>query len=192
MEFFKMKEKVIKQSIKIKIENFDELINKLRRNGCIFLGGGLETIKRYDTIEKKYEKKGIYFRKIDSDFQKCFEVKEKIDDDELIRSRLDTEIEIENVEKMEYILKLLGCNYIRIMEKYTQTWKYYDATIILDELKFGNYITIEGNLEKIEEFCKEFQIDINNKLLVTYWEIFDDMYNEKDILFEKGYVSKML
>lgn len=181
----------IKTSIKLRIDNPDKIINMLRRNGAVYFGGGLEKIKRFDTQDQLYEKNGKYFR-IKEGLHNSFELKEKIDVDVKIRTRLDTEFEIEDVEKMEYLLNVLGLKYVRILEKYTQHWKYKNVNIVLDEVNFGFFIDIEGNDSDIEEFCDIMNLEKNNKILVTYWELFERISNERDILFNKDYISRIM
>ncbi|MCK5107431.1 MAG: class IV adenylate cyclase [Nanoarchaeota archaeon] len=182
----------IEKEIKLKVENPNELIDKLRRKGAAYLGGAIERTTRLDTENLDFEKKGKFIR-VRSGFSNTMTLKEKIDnDDKLVRRRKETEFEIGNIEKAVYLLQILGLNYSRIMEKYRQSWKYKNVKIELDELPFGVFIEIEGEEKDIQSTCDDLELDSTQKILVTYWHLHEEKSDSKDILFDKNHEMKLI
>ena len=67
----------IEKEIKVKLDNPLGVIDTLRRNGALFLGGALEKTIRFDTENLDYEKNGKFIR-CRSGFSNTITLKEKI------------------------------------------------------------------------------------------------------------------
>lgn len=179
---FFMKE-YIEKEIKIKIANPIDAVTRLKSIGAKFEGGTFERTIRFDTPNHDLEKVGKFLR-VRSGFNNVITMKEKIENDVNVRARKETEFKIEDIEKMEYIIKRLGYSYTTTMEKYRQMWKFDDCDITLDEMPFGVYMEIEGSEDKIIEICNTLGINQQERILETYWELWAKISDEKDIIFE--------
>lgn len=186
----------IEKEIKIKITNPQEVFQILQKMGAQVLNKSKEITTRFDTREKSLEKAGLFLR-VRSGSKNTITLKEKTAKDKLVKARKETEFEIQDIEKMAYILKRLGFDYIRIMEKFRINLKYKRAKLSIDELPFGFYLEIEGKEEQINNILKELGYREKDRIIETYWDIFKK-YKEKNnitqqnIVFEKNYISKIL
>ena len=63
------------------------------------------------------------------------------------------------------------------MEKYRINIKYMNIKLCIDELPFGIYLEIEGTRNKIEMVSNELGFNSKDRILETYWEIFDNFKN---------------
>lgn len=188
--------KYIEKEIKLEIKDLSRLIGHLKKGKAAFLNKSKEKTIRLDTSNGGLEKRGVFLR-VRAGSKNTITLKEKIGDDKNVRARKETEFEIQNVEAMAYILGRLGFDYARIMEKFRINLKYKGAKLSIDELSLGFYLEIEGAENKIETIAKELGFDPDDKILVTYWDILEDFNKKnktkkKDILFPKGYRSKLL
>ena len=186
----------IEKELKVKIIDFKDLIQRLLNNKAIILNKSKEKTIRFDTPEKSLEKNGIFLR-VRSGSKNTITLKEKVGDDKITRTRKETEFEIEDIDKMSYILEKLGFTYIRIMEKVRINIKYKEAMLSIDELPFGFYLEIEGTDKQINEIAAELGYKTEDKILGTYWDLFEEYkkennVSEKDIVFSDGHVSKLL
>lgn len=182
----------IEKEIKLKVDDIANVSDVLRRSGAVFLGGALERTIRFDTVDLDYEKKGKFIR-VRSGFSNTITLKEKIaSENKNVRARKETEFEIEDIDKMSYILTTLGLNYTRTMEKYRQHWSLGNCAITLDELPFGIYMEIEGEESEISKVCKLLGVDENNKILVTYWDLWAEITDKKDIVFDPDHKYKLI
>lgn len=182
----------IEKEIKLRVDDVAGVTDSLRRNGAVFFGGALERTIRFDTIDLDYEKKGKFIR-VRSGFSNTITLKEKINDESRnVRARKETEFEIEDIDKMSYILSVLGLNFTRTMEKYRQHWTLGGCSITLDELPFGIYMEIEGEENEISKVCKLLKVDESNRILVTYWELWAEITDKKDIVFDSDHKYKLV
>lgn len=181
----------IEKEIKLRIDNPFDLIDLLRRKGAIYTGGVIERTVRLDTEDLAFENEGKFIR-VRSGFSNILTLKEKLEEDTNIRSRKETEFEIEDIEKAIYVLNKLGLTFTRKMEKYRQSWKYKQVKIELDELPFGIFIELEGSEEEIKDVCSELNLNTNKKLLETYWELHEKESKSKDIVFDKNHDFKLI
>jgi len=181
----------IEKEIKIKVENPKEMIEKLRKIGATFQGEALEKTIRFDTQNLDFEKQGKFIR-CRSGFSNTITLKEKIkNENSSVRARKETEFEIQDIDKMQYILTTLGLDYTRTMEKFRQHWELNNVSITIDELCFGVYMEIEGEESQIYKTCELLGIDTNKKLLGTYWDLWKEVSSSKDIVFPENYEYKL-
>lgn len=186
----------IEKELKFKIDNPETLINQLLKNGATFLNKSKERTIRFDTPKLDLERKGIFLR-VREGSKKIITLKEKIGENEAVKTRKETEFEIEDIEYMRYILERLGFNYIRIFEKFRINLTYKGTTVSIDELPFGIYIEIEGEENDINLVMKELGFRDEDKIVGTYWDLFEKHKQKnnlggEDILFPDSFQSKIL
>jgi len=184
------------KEIKLRVKNLAELIDNLKKSGAKFLNKAKEKTIKLDTSGGDLESRGLFLR-VREGSKNTITFKEKIGEDKNVRARKETEFEIQDVDKMAYILERLGFDYSRIMEKYRINLSYKGTKLSLDELFFGQFLEIEGQENKIEKVARELGFDLDEKILVTYWDILEEFNKKnktklKDIIFPKGYKSKLL
>lgn len=142
------------------------------------------------------EKKGVFLR-VRSGSKNTVTMKEKIGEDKNVRSRKETEFEISDVDQMAYILGKLGFTFVRIMEKYRINLQYKGAILSIDEMPFGMYLEIEGSEEGVGKIASELGYSNSDKILGTYWEVFEEYKKEnnltgENIVFPENYKSQLL
>lgn len=186
--------KKINKEVKFILKD-ESIIEKLRNSSAILIGGTKERTIRYDDMDGKLEKEGKYIR-VRTGFDNIISLKERIEQnkDEKIFKRRDIEIEVDDVENLDYLLKGLGLRQVGVMEKYRLKWNYNGNIINLDELPFGLFLEIHGEEERIFEIIEELDINKEDIFIGTYWDIFetykkqnDKLSTQTNIMFEDGY-----
>lgn len=184
------------KELKFLVTDLEELVKSLLKNGAEVLNRSKEKTIRLDTADMTLEKRGVFIR-VRAGSKNTITLKEKIGEDTTVRQRKETEFEIEDVDKMAYILEKIGLNYVRIMEKYRLNLKYKGAVLSIDEMPFGLYLEIEGEEEQINNIAVELGYSLDNKILGTYWDIFEDHKKETgetgtNIVFSENFGSKLM
>ncbi len=77
--------------------------------------------------------------------------KERVRSDSEMKHRIEYETTVADVEAMERIIQSLGYKLSVVYEKHRETWHFLDVEVVLDELPFGLYMEIEGEVEAIQE-----------------------------------------
>ena len=171
------------------------IIEKLRNSNAVLIGGSKEKTIRYDDKDNNLEKQGKFVR-VRTGFDNIISLKEKINEtnDDTVFIRKDVEIEVDDVDNLDHLLKGIGLKQVGIMEKYRLKWNYNGNMINLDELPFGLFLEIHGEEESIFKIVEELNIDNEKMFIGTYWDIFDiyksknkNLKNEVNIMFEEGY-----
>ncbi|MEA2097591.1 MAG: class IV adenylate cyclase [Patescibacteria group bacterium] len=186
----------IEKEIKIKINDIDGLIGQLLQDGATIKNKAMQKTVRFDTINENLEKKGVFLR-VRSGNKNTITMKEKIGNDKNIRARKETEFEIEDIDKMIYIFKKIGFDYIKIMEKFRINLNYKNAILSIDELPFGFFLEIEGTENQINTISDKLNYSTKDKIIETYWDLFENYKKKKNIkskniIFPKNYISKIL
>ena len=167
----------VEKEIKLKVENFDNVISKLKKLNAKFLGKTFQRTIRFEKGEGELEKKGLFLR-VRKGFKNELTMKIKKNNDNVFE-REEIEIEVEDTEKVRRIINNLGFDKEKIMEKNRSKWQLGEVDICLDELPFGNFIEIEGEEKKIFETVEKLGLKKENKIIVTYW----DLSESEDIVF---------
>jgi len=77
--------------------------------------------------------------------------KRRIQNDSDIKHQIEFETAVENAEELENIIESLGFQKTLVYEKRRNTWKFRRTEIVLDELPFGLFMEIEGEMMAITE-----------------------------------------
>lgn len=181
-----------RSEIKLEVKDVQKFINLLRKKGAVHLGDTMETTYRYDTPNEDLAKKGVFLR-LRSGFSNTLTVKKKLTgSNKNYRVRDDVTLEVDNINKAREVIKTLGYTYERIMEKYRVEWQYKRTKITIDELPFGIYSEIVGEQDQIKAVCKDLGLDFSSAITETYWGVFKEISEEKNILFPQNYRLKLL
>lgn len=184
----------IEKQVKCKINNFDYISKRLVEIEAIFIGGFMERTIRYDSDDLKYSNNGLFIR-TKNGIKNVVTLKE-IPDDVFNTSleRITTEIEVDDINKIGYILEKIGLTKKFIMEKYRLFFKYDNMDILIDELPFGIYLEIKGEDNEISKVTKLLNIEDNALIKTTYWDIYDEIKKDKkdeNIVFETNHIFKI-
>jgi adenylate cyclase class 2 len=172
-----MKNNYIEKEIKIGVRNPKELLSLLSQKGAKKVGEGFQRTTRMDTPRLDLEKRGTFLR-VRTGGKDIVTLKKKIKTTGEVFERQELETEIKDPELLADIFANLGFTKRFIMEKYRLDYEYKGTKISLDELPFGMFIEIEGEPENIKNVADELNLDLSNKIVVTYWDLFED-YKKK-------------
>lgn len=141
---------------------------------------GFQRTTRRDTEDLTFEKQNTFIRTRE-DNKNIITVKRKTHNNTEVFEREEFETEIDDIEVMNSILEILGLTKTWIMEKYRIQGQYDNVTITLDELPFGIYMEIEGEEEDIVEVANQLGLNLEGKITVTYWDLWDAYKAEHNI-----------
>ena len=111
----------------------------------------------YEVFEENYLHRGglldgrsATLRLRRTDFRTTLTYKEKIQNDSDFKQQIEFETDVSNVDATESIIEKLGYKLSVIYEKHRKAWKFHNVEVVLDELPFGYYMEIEGEIVDIE------------------------------------------
>ncbi len=184
----------IEKEVKFKIKNVKKLIEQVKALGATYRNTEHQKTIRFDDKNKSLENRGIFIRVRsgkDNTLTMKIKNKELMKENLFVREELETIVEDINI--VSSIIKTLGFSEEFIMEKYRMNWTYQDATISIDEMPFGFFVEIESsNVETINAIVDKLELKVDDRFVVTYWDLFDEFkkannINETNIVFTKGY-----
>ncbi len=173
---------MIEIEIKVKIDNKDEIIEKLKKLGFKF-------------IKKKFQE-DIYFNGSNRDFKKTDEALRIRDDngtffitykgpklDNISKTREEIEVKIEDKEKMRLILKKLGFKEVPPIRKIREIYKRGDIIASIDNVEgLGIFLELEKSISDSEITKKD---EILNELL----DLLKSLNISKDKIIRKSYLE---
>jgi adenylate cyclase, class 2 len=128
---------------------------------------------RYENAEKTLTSSGIVVRlRQDNRVRLTYKELPQKQTDIDIPSRYEAEVEVSNFDAMEVILGKLGYFPHLIYEKYRTTYQWEDAEIVLDELPYGKFVEIEGDVETIRHLITKLELQAARRYDENYVKLF--------------------
>ncbi len=186
----------VEKEIKFSVEDINSLINRLKEKKAKFISSSFQRTTRFDTPSKELEKQGKFLR-TRSGHKNIMTLKINNRSQNNLFESQEIEFETDHIEKIRDILNEIGFSKELIMEKYRVNMELDGVDISIDELPFGFFIELEGEEDKIFELAKKLGFDLNKKIVVTYWDLFEIYKREnnkeylgENIVFENNHLPK--
>lgn len=126
---------------------------------------------RYEDPVGSFAQRGIVLRlRQDSRVRLTYKDASELIDGVL--KRFEAEVEVSDFDTLDLILRKLGYVQQMIYEKYRTTYMLDGAEIVLDELPYGNFVEIEGPLDKINALVQRLGWTTYPRVTLSYTSLF--------------------
>ncbi len=103
--------------------------------------------------------------------------------------RREIEFAVSDFDSAKQFIEALGYEVVFIYEKFRTTYKLDDAHIMLDELPYGNFVEIEGELDLLKPIAEKLGLNWDAAIPMGYFALFDQFcrtrwLNFRDLSFE--------
>lgn len=137
----------IEKKYRIDKKRLVELAKKLEELGATFTN---------ETFEENYLHRGgvldgrsAFLRLRKTNHVNTLTYKEKVTTDNDFKHQIEFETIVSDVEATEHIIEKLGYELSIVYEKHRKSWHLGKVEVVLDELPFGFYMEIEGEMDQI-------------------------------------------
>lgn len=175
--------------VKIHIPDLSDVEAKLQEFGAeMVVPRVFERNVRYENDAQTLTENGIVVRlREDNRVRLTYKSPKNISDG--IISREELEVEVSDFAVMDVILGKLGYTPYMIYEKYRTTYEWQNTEIVLDEMPYGNFIEIEGEISDIEVVLSALGMTDKSRIPMSYSGLFDVVcqqlnMNIRDLTFE--------
>ena len=127
----------------------EQVLESLKEIGAEFVGEDFEENIIYQGNGLPEKNTILRIRKIEN--ETIFTFKQGILNNFGVKQRIEFETLVSDGSEMEKILEHLGYEKVLVYEKRRLKWKFRQVEIVLDELPFGQYMEIEGEIMAIAE-----------------------------------------
>jgi adenylate cyclase class 2 len=110
--------------------------------------------------------------------------KERISSDDDIKHKIEFETGVTDVDAIENIIEKLGYRLAVVYEKRRQTWHFDKVEVVMDDLPFGLYMEIEGEIDDINEAEKLLEIEDLEPEPRGYTRLTTKLGKQKNNVFE--------
>jgi adenylate cyclase class 2 len=160
--------------IKFVVHDLLDLQRRLRESGFRLITPPTPEINTlYDTADQTLRKHGdlLRIRKYGAQWTMTHKGKASIGRH---KSRIETEIELDDGKKLAVILEALGFRPSFRYEKFRSEWTDGKGHVVLDETPIGNISEIEGKPRWIDATAKQLGIPPDQYITQSYAEMFFD------------------
>ena len=99
-----------------------------------------------------------------------------------VLSREEIEFTVEDFEKAKRFLEALGYQKLVYYEKYRTTYELNETSVMLDELPYGNFVEIEGEISTSIQTLAEFlELNWETAIATSYHALFDRVLRNRGL-----------
>ena len=93
------------------------------------------------------------------------------------------EVGISDFETMNSILESIGFCQEQIYEKWRETFIINKTTVCIDQMPFGNFLEIEGEMQDIRQLADVLALNWNKRIILNYIELFNIIKKDLKLKF---------
>jgi adenylate cyclase class 2 len=97
--------------------------------------------------------------------------------------REEIEVEVADFEKTAAIIERLGLQACQVYEKYRETLRWQNVEVVLDEMPFGNFVELEGEVNSIKEAAVALGLDWSRRILDNYLALMERLKDHHHLPF---------
>lgn len=159
--------------IKLYVKNINTIAEILQRNQAVVRQPRTHEINlRFDTEQGELTNSGRVLRlRKDRSFLLTYKGPSQMSNGARMRTEIQTEVA--DFDATKAILEALGYHVSLIYEKYRAEYEWQNTRISLDELPYGTFVEIEGQVtHQIQRVCTDLGLDWEHRIPWSYAEIF--------------------
>ncbi len=169
--------------IKLYVPDLNTVKQRLEAVGAVITAPWIyERNVRYDDAERTLTPRGVVVRlREDSRVRLTYKEDGKVT--EGIMSRFEAEVEVSDFDAMETILGKMGYTPYLTYEKYRTTYELDDTEIVLDEMPYGNFVEIEGEIGAIKRVIATLGMENARRYEGSYATLFEKVRRKLGLTF---------
>lgn len=177
----------IEKKFRLAADAAEALRSRLHEVGAVFQGRSVEENVIYGggTLDEQ----GSILRIRRTGDATTFTYKRRIDNASSAKRQIEYELKVDDAESLEALLSELRFEKRIVYEKRRETWSLDDTEIMIDQLPFGWFVEIEGELEKIQTAEKRLGLDTSDVVDETYPRLTVQTGRSADGVFEARFTD---
>ena len=178
-----MAEDQIETEVKFCVFNLSQIEVSLRElKAHLFAPRTFEVNLRFDTSNGDLTREGRVLRLRKDDLARLT-YKDNSQNIARALSRREIEFVVDDFDSAKQFIEALGYEVVFIYEKYRMTFEYKGAHIMLDELPYGNFVEIEGELEMLRPIAEELGLNWDKAIPASYHALSERLCKSRGLTF---------
>jgi len=100
-----------------------------------------------------------------------------------VKALEEIEVQVSDFHRMQAILERLGFEPIFLYEKYRETFRLDEVEVMLDELPYGCFVEIEGEISAIDRAAAQLGLAAAQRVSGTYLSLFEALRQRRNLPF---------
>ncbi|MBW2181011.1 MAG: class IV adenylate cyclase [Deltaproteobacteria bacterium] len=173
----------IEIEVKFYLDDIKPIQNYLVDLGAVHKGRFFESNIRFEDKNNKLLKNQSLLRlRKDAKTTLTYKSKPPFENNEF-KIHQELEVEVNDFEKMNLILESLGFHQEQIYEKWRETFIIQKTIVCIDQMPFGDFLEIEGEMKDIKNLADTMALDWEKRILLNYIELFDIIKQNLNLSF---------
>jgi len=173
----------IEIEVKFYLDDIKPIQNYLVDLGAVHKGRFFESNIRFEDKNNKLLKSQSLLRlRKDAKTTLTYKSKPPFENNEF-KIHQELEVEVNDIKKMNLILESLGFHQEQIYEKWRETFIIQKTIVCIDQMPFGDFLEIEGEMKDIKDLADTMALDWEKRILLNYIELFDIIKQNLNLSF---------
>jgi adenylate cyclase class 2 len=169
--------------VKFHLTHVDPVRDFLIKTGAGTKGRVFESNIRFEHKKNELLKKQSLLRlRKDKKTTLTYKSKPPFENDQF-KIHKELEVEVDDFEKMNAILESLGFYKVQIYEKWRETFIISETIVCIDQMPFGDFIEIEGEMDHIKDLASAMSLNWEKRILLNYLQLFDIIKKDLNLSF---------
>ena len=165
----------VESELKIPVEDHETVRQALRALGAVTIHDmAREENLLLDSDDRRLTAAGCVLRLRRYGRRRVLTFKGPVRYDGPVKVRPEYELEIESVAKMRRVLEALGFFTLVTYEKDRESWQLGDVSIVLDRTPMGDFVEVEGPIDRVEEVARTAGLDPADAVRGSYVSLWHD------------------
>lgn len=159
--------------VKFYLNSIKPVRNYLVKHKAASKGRLFESNIRFEDAEDGLSKKSSLLRlRKDDKTTLTYKSKPPVSNDQY-KVHNELEVHVSDFDKMKTILESIGFHQKQIYEKWRETFIINKTTVCIDQMPFGDFLEIEGEMDDIKSLAHAMALDWEKRIILNYIELFD-------------------
>ena len=155
--------------VKFYLNDIKPIRDYLLDNGAVSKGRFFESNIRFEDADKGLSKhKSLLRLRKDEKTTLTYKSKPLVEDDQF-KMHNELEVFVSDFDKMKTILEMLGFHQEQIYEKWRETFLIDKTMVCIDQMPFGNFLEIEGEMTDIKNFAHDMSLSWERRITLNYY-----------------------
>lgn len=169
--------------VKFLLNNIKPIQKYLMDHGAVCKGRFFESNIRFDDADSALLKNHSLLRLRKADITTLtYKSKPSVENSQF-KVHNEIEVQVNDFETMKSLIESLGFHQEQIYEKWRETFIIEKTVICIDQMPFGDFVEIEGEMKHIKDHAQAMNLEWEKRILLNYIELFDIIKKKLDLAF---------
>lgn len=169
--------------VKFYVRDLPKIIMRIQQMDALLIQPRMHEVNlRFDTPNGDFQRTGRVLRlRRDEAIHLTYKDEGRLEDGAL--SRRELEFSVSDFDSAKQFVEALGYEVVFTYEKYRTTYELSQVHIMLDEMPYGDFVEIEGDLDTLKPIAEQLGLNWDAAIPASYHALFGRLRKARGLTF---------